>query len=125
MHRFWNLQTVAKTVIALFLFDASLATNAQPAKVVSKWFKGNTHAHTLRSDGDSTPEEVTTWYKDNGYNFLFITDHETITPVDELNRVFGTSGMFAVFTAQEITDRVGGKPYHVNALGVSSVITPN
>jgi hypothetical protein len=125
MHRFRHFQTIAKIVLALFLFDASLTTNAQPVKVVSKWFKGNTHAHTLRSDGDSTPEEVTKWYKDNGYNFLFITDHETITPVDELNRVFGTSGIFAVFTAQEITDRTGGKPYHVNALGVSSVTMPN
>ena len=94
-------------------------------KTVSRWFKGNTHAHTLRSDGDSTPEEVVKWYKENGYNFLFITDHETITPVDELNRSFGVASKFAVFTAQEITDRTGGKPYHVNALGTGSVIMPN
>ena len=90
-----------------------------------RWYKGNTHAHTLRSDGDSTPEEVAKWYKENGYNFLFITDHETITPVDDLNRSLGIAGEFAVFSAQEITDRTGGKPYHVNALGVSSVTMPN
>jgi hypothetical protein len=98
------------------------ATDSSPAK---RWYKGNTHAHTLRSDGDSTPEEVAKWYKENGYNFLFITDHETITPVDELNRSLGAAGEFAVFTAQEITDRTGGKPYHVNALGISTVIMPN
>lgn len=96
----------------------------QPANA-KRWYKGNTHAHTLRSDGDSTPEEVVKWYKDAGYNFLFITDHETVTPVDDLNKSFGVASEFAVFTAQEITDRTGGKPYHVNALNVTSVIMPN
>lgn len=90
-----------------------------------RWYKGNTHAHTLRSDGDSTLEEVAKWYKENGYNFLFITDHGTITPVDEINRSLGVAGEFAVFTAQEITDRTGGKPFHANALGTSAVIMPN
>ena len=27
-----------------------------------RWYKGQTHTHTLESDGDSTPEEVTRWY---------------------------------------------------------------
>ena len=27
----------------------------------SRWYKGNTHAHTLNSDGDSTPDEVARW----------------------------------------------------------------
>jgi hypothetical protein len=28
------------------------------------WYKGNTHAHTTESDGDSPPEYVARWYKD-------------------------------------------------------------
>ena len=106
-------------ILALSVWASAQLTQAK------RWYKGNTHAHTLKSDGDSTPEEVAKWYKENGYNFLFITDHETITPVQELNREFGVAGEFSVFTAQEITDRTGGKPYHVNALGISSVIMPN
>lgn len=108
----------------VFILLLPLVGFGQPASA-KRWYKGNTHAHTLRSDGDSTPEEVAKWYKENGYNFLFITDHETITPVDELNRSLGVVDEFAVFTAQEITDRTGGKPYHVNALNISSVIMPN
>lgn len=102
-----------------------LSVRSQTSSLLKpQWFKGNTHSHTLRSDGDSTPEEVTKWYRDTGYNFLFITDHETITPVDELNKTFGKDGEFIVFTGQEVTDRLDGKPYHVNGLGVSKVTIP-
>ena len=50
---------------------------APPAEL--HWFKGNTHTHTLESDGDSTPEEVTRWYKEHGYNFLVLSDHNVLT----------------------------------------------
>ncbi len=50
------------------------------------WYKGNTHTHTTMSDGDSTPGLVARWYRNNGYDFLFITDHNTRTEVEELQR---------------------------------------
>jgi hypothetical protein len=104
-------------------------TTSDPAlraqTITQRWFKGNTHTHTLQSDGDSTPEEVVKWYRDSGYNFLFITDHERITPVDDLNKSFGQPGAFIVLVGQEVTDRLNKKPYHVNGLGVSAVTMPN
>lgn len=42
------------------------------------WFKGNTHCHTARSDGEGRVDEVIEVYKRRGYNFLAITDHELI-----------------------------------------------
>lgn len=39
------------------------------------WWRGNTHTHTWWSDGDSPPETVARWYRDNGYNFLVLSDH--------------------------------------------------
>lgn len=90
-----------------------------------RWFKGNTHTHTLNSDGDSPPAEVVKWYADNGYHFLFITDHEFITREAPLNEQFGKPQQFLVIEGQEVTDRVDKKPYHLNALGVSSVIMPH
>ncbi|MHB1454723.1 MAG: PHP domain-containing protein [Saccharofermentanales bacterium] len=39
------------------------------------WFKGNTHTHTTLSDGTKTPQETAARYRDNGYSFLFISDH--------------------------------------------------
>lgn len=42
------------------------------------WFRGNLHCHTLWSDGDDLPESVAEWYRDNGYSFLAISDHNAL-----------------------------------------------
>ncbi|HIX72702.1 MAG TPA: PHP domain-containing protein [Candidatus Anaerobutyricum stercoripullorum] len=39
------------------------------------WYKGNIHCHTTDSDGMLTPDEVVRLYKDAGYQFLAISDH--------------------------------------------------
>ena len=39
------------------------------------FLKGGLHCHTTRSDGAGTPEEVMALHKENGYDFLAITDH--------------------------------------------------
>lgn len=41
----------------------------------NKMLKGGLHCHTTRSDGKGTPEEVEALHKQNGYDFLAITDH--------------------------------------------------
>jgi len=43
-----------------------------------QWFKGNTHTHTLWSDGDAAPELATGWYYDRGYHFLCLSDHNVM-----------------------------------------------
>ncbi len=40
-----------------------------------KWYKGNLHTHTTVTDGKKTPEEVIALYRENGYDFLSLTDH--------------------------------------------------
>ncbi len=40
-----------------------------------QWYKGNTHTHTLWSDGDGAPEVVVSWYVEHGYDFLALSDH--------------------------------------------------
>jgi len=44
----------------------------------TNWYKGNLHTHSFWSDGDDFPEVIATWYKENGYDFLAISDHNTI-----------------------------------------------
>ena len=44
-----------------------------------RWFKGNTHTHTWWSDGDSPPERAASWYKEHGYNFLVLSDHNILS----------------------------------------------
>lgn len=46
-----------------------------PTPKVAGWWKGNTHTHSWWSDGDRPPEAVSQWYRDHGYNFLVLSDH--------------------------------------------------
>ncbi len=43
------------------------------------WWRGNLHTHTLWSDGDGFPEMVAEWYRDNGYHFLALSDHNVLS----------------------------------------------
>ena len=89
-----------------------------------KWYKGNTHTHTLNSDGDSTPEDVVRWYREQRYHFLFITDHNVVTAVDGLNAVHAMPERFLLVRGEEVTDQAAGKPVHLNLLGGAGVVAP-
>ncbi len=81
-----------------------------------RWYKGNTHTHTLNSDGDSTPDDVVRWYREHGYQFLVLTDHNFLTSVDGLNALHGADERFLVVKGEEVTSTAEGKPVHVNSL---------
>ena len=99
------------------------APGASPAPA-SKWYKGNTHTHTLNSDGDSTPDEVVRWYREHGYHFVVLTDHNFLTSTDALNALHGADDKFLVMKGEEVTDRFGGKPLHINGLDMSRKVEP-
>ena len=44
-----------------------------------QWYKGNIHTHTFWSDGDDFPEMVVDWYKNHGYDFLVLSDHNILS----------------------------------------------
>ncbi len=48
------------------------------AESPQRWWKGNLHTHSLWSDGDDFPESIIEWYKDHGYSFLAISDHNIL-----------------------------------------------
>src|SRR5688572_17149071 len=115
--------------IGLVILAAALLT-AEPAGQGTRnvdpprWFRGNTHTHSLNSDGDSAPEDVARWYREHGYHFVVFTDHEFITPVDGLNAVIGAEGKFMVMSGQEVTGRFGNLPVHANGIGLTKVVMP-
>jgi hypothetical protein len=80
------------------------------------WYKGNTHTHTTESDGDSSPAEVVRWYRDHGYDFLVISDHNRVTTVHD--------DKLLLIPGEEVTDRFAKKPLHVNAIGITKLVTP-
>ncbi len=89
-----------------------------------RWYKGNTHTHTLNSDGDSTPDEVVRWYREHAYQFLVLTDHNFLTSVDGLNALHGADEQFLAIRGEEVTDNFGNKPIHVNGINLSRVVEP-
>jgi acetyl esterase/lipase len=57
---------------------ADAKADAKPASGGLRWYKGNLHTHSLWSDGDQFPEPISLWYREHGYNFLAISDHNTL-----------------------------------------------
>ncbi len=92
-----------------------------------RWFKGNTHTHSLWSDGDAAPEHIADWYKSHGYDFLVLSDHNILLEgekwmkigpakkevlpehVDDLIRRFGKS-------AVELRERAGVREMKLHTL---------
>ncbi len=63
----------------ILLFSAILlVTCKSPESQPQRWYKGNLHTHTYWSDGDEFPEMVLDWYKTNGYDFVALSDHNTL-----------------------------------------------
>ena len=54
-----------------------------PFRAPGAWYRGNTHTHSTYSDGKLTVPEVADWYEQHGYDFLCITDHDRVAPLDE------------------------------------------
>ena len=59
---------------AFFILLLLPATHAQNMK----WYKGNTHTHSLWSDGNDFPEMIMDWYKSHGYDFISLSDHNIL-----------------------------------------------
>jgi hypothetical protein len=86
-----TLEAPPKTITISFhalVIAATLACHASSRVITTtdaeieteRWWKGNTHTHSLWSDGDDFPEMIADWYRKAGYQFLAITDHNLATP---------------------------------------------
>jgi hypothetical protein len=82
---------------------------------VTTFQKGNIHTHTTWSDGDRPPQDVYAWYRDRGYAFLAITDHNSLTD-PAVFRLLERKKRFVMITGEEVTMWGAGKQVHVNAL---------
>jgi hypothetical protein len=64
-------------VLLIAAFAVGVVTGCSAGKT-AQWYKGNLHTHSLWSDGDDFPERIALWYRDRGYHFLAISDHNTV-----------------------------------------------
>ena len=91
------------------------------------WYRGNLHTHTTESDGDAEPEKVAAWYREHGYDFLVLSDHNHLTLLDYGNGRGGSLGPLMI-PGEEVTipayhddDRI---PVHIGAIGINRVVEP-
>jgi hypothetical protein len=161
--------SISMPVSVAFLQDSN---DAIPADPPARWWKGNLHTHSFWSDGNDFPEMISEWYRVRGYNFLAISDHNTLQegdrwmkydtivkrggkeaiekyqkrfgggwietkgeegtekyqfrlkPLDEYRYLLEERGKFILIPAEEITDRAGDKPVHMNATNLVEKIEP-
>jgi acetyl esterase/lipase len=58
----------------------------QANRPASRWYKGNTHAHSLWDNGDALPELAAEWYRSRGYDFVALSDHNDQNALTEKER---------------------------------------
>ncbi|MBT3448338.1 MAG: histidinol-phosphatase [Bacteroidetes Order II. Incertae sedis bacterium] len=153
-------------LVSVFIIGLFVLVGCQPEDVI--WQKGNLHTHSFWSDGDDFPEAIASWYRENGYDFLAISDHNTMAdserwlkiPVghpreatfeaylasfgadwveyrieqdtihvrlktfEEYASRTGQKGEFLLIHAEEVTDRFGSRPIHINATNIMEYVQP-
>ena len=89
---------------------------------MTTWVKGNLHTHTDQSDGDSPVDVVAKWYKDHGYQFLVISDHNKVADLTSCAALADEG--FILIPGEEICILFQGKPVHVHGMGGSREVEP-
>lgn len=94
-----------------FAFENSNAIKLEsPYLETANVYKGQLHGHTTNSDGAQLPSAVAIAYRNAGYDFLVITDHDYVTPDP------GIGGVLFI-TGDEVSSSLG----HMSTLNVPSV----
>ena len=83
------------------------------------WYAGNLHCHSTFSDGDTEAIKVAHWYREHGYSFISLTDHNFLTPIDEYTL---ETPDFIGIPGSEYTCAVGKAQVHMNGIGIKERI---
>ncbi len=93
-----------------------------------KFWRGNLHTHSTRSDGTLTPEAVCEVYRQAGYDFLALTDHFTAMNDFPLvdTRPYRTADFTTILGAELHTGRTElGQRWHILAVGLPLDFAPH
>ena len=99
---------------ALFICLLIFVIHVDSSFAIKRWYRGNLHCHTTQSDGDLAPADVILKYKNLGYNFLALTDHDVLTKVTG-----SIPSNFLLLPSEEIS-----ATRDVGAVNIKSVIKP-
>ena len=80
------------------------------------FYKGNLHMHTTCSDGVLSPEAAIALYQAQGYDFVAITDHDTVALETQL-----VQGLL-VLSGMEVAYDLPGEELHIVGIGIPKAI---
>ena len=83
------------------------------------WYKGNLHCHSTNSDGRSAPVDVARYYRAIGMDFITLSDHNRLTPVEEYAGAL-SPGCVGI----PCCEYTGNRSAHVIAVDVDCDISP-
>lgn len=122
--------TTPAPVVAAVPIDAAIIDTppapppAPPPATEEVWLKGSTHVHA-RPSGDSNEPEggVIAWYEGRHYDFIALTDHNKVTPIEQGHSLIVLPGSELTFNPSGCLpegDKSKKCRIHVNALGVTA-----
>lgn len=80
----WLVSVVTLGIVGLvgsFALRAPVSAPVEASLTASdrlQWYRGNLHTHSFWSDGDDYLENIALWYREQKYDFLAFTDHNTL-----------------------------------------------
>ena len=99
------------------LLFTSLAAQDAP-----RWYKGNTHVHTvLCGHADTEPAAVVRWYHDRGYHFLILSEHNQFIDPDTVTMPPRLREDFILIPGEEVT---GAQAIHTTAMNIGGYVDP-
>ena len=102
--------------------------NTGPFSAPGRFWRGNLHTHSTRSDGHVLPEEVCSFYRASGYDFLALTDHFLERygyPITD-TRAYRTSEFTTLLGAELHAGHAEfGQLWHILAVGLPIDFAPN
>lgn len=131
---FWCLS------IAALLTVAGCHKRSAPAQ--PHWYKGNLHAHTLRSDGEAPPDQLIQWYIDHGYQFLGLSEHNQLASAEQslmlapgrqvllpsfkqLSLRYSRPAHFLLMQNEEVTNDTPAFRVHLTGVHLAEVVPPS
>jgi hypothetical protein len=107
-------------IIVVLACMASGCMHSSHSNASENWYRGNTHAHTeLCGHADSSPEVVTRWYHDHGYNFLILSEHNIFIDPATVKMPADLRDDFILVPGEEIT---GEKYVHTTAMNTHALV---
>jgi predicted metal-dependent phosphoesterase TrpH len=104
--------------------SASVQVAATPVKAVSApgWYGGDTHVHSTNSWDVwyHTPAELASQAKAQGFDFLFITDHNSVVSRHEVHA--SSTASFLGLAGEEVSLSTAGDNDHFNAFFINRYV---